>query len=208
MHPPRASNTTARGAVEVFLRAGAGICHVAHPCGSGCCLWERRKSRSSRGSTMLAIGKGGYSALRRGRVSIPGQPYLLTTATDRRRDLFDDFERATAFCRELHGRQVFADHDLLCWVLMPDHWHGLLVLGEHESLARCMQRFKSVSALALRRLDAGIGNVWARGYHERAVRSSESLIESARYVIANPVRAGLAARAGSYPFWDAAWLGS
>ena len=155
---------------------------------------------------MLTAGKGGYSALRRGRVSVPGQPYLLTTTTAARRSLFIDFERASAFCRLLHGRQLFAHHQLLCWVLMPDHWHGLLVLGNHEPLSRCMQRFKSVSALGLRKLDARIGNVWERGFHDRALRRNESMIEAARYIIANPMRTGLATRAGMYPFWDAVWL--
>ncbi|MBB5859537.1 hypothetical protein GGR69_001194 [Xanthomonas arboricola] len=28
----------------------------------------------------------------------------------------------------------------------------------------------------------------------------------ARYLIANPLRAGLVARVGDYPFWDAIWL--
>jgi hypothetical protein len=28
----------------------------------------------------------------------------------------------------------------------------------------------------------------------------------ARYVVMNPVRAGLVSRVGDYPFWDAAWI--
>jgi hypothetical protein len=28
----------------------------------------------------------------------------------------------------------------------------------------------------------------------------------ARYIIANPIRAGLVERAGDYPLWDACWL--
>ena len=32
--------------------------------------------------------------------------------------------------------------------------------------------------------------VWQRGYQERALRSEESVIDVARYVIANPLRTG------------------
>jgi len=39
-------------------------------------------------------------------------------------------------------------------------------------------------------------------------RCDEGLRAVARYVIANPVRAGLAERVGDYPFWDAVWLDS
>ena len=156
--------------------------------------------------TMLAVGKGGYSVLRRGRISIPGHPYLVTSTTEARRQVFGDFDLACALARALHERRLFAGHELLCWVLMPDHWNGLLVLGEHESLSKCMQRFKSVSSLALRRADRRLKTIWARGFHDRAIRKEESLVEAARYLVANPVRAGLVTRAGLYPFWDAAWL--
>jgi len=41
---------------------------------------------------------------------------------------------------------------------------------------------------------------------DHALRSDEDLRAVARYVIANPVRAGLAQRVGGYPFWDAVWI--
>ncbi|MFV3290267.1 transposase, partial [Pseudomonas sp. NY11955] len=28
----------------------------------------------------------------------------------------------------------------------------------------------------------------------------------ARYIVANPIRAGLVSRVGDYPHWDAVWL--
>ncbi len=39
------------------------------------------------------------------------------------------------------------------------------------------------------------------------LRNDEDLTTVARYLIANPVRAGLVDRAGMYPFWDAVWVG-
>ena len=44
------------------------------------------------------------------------------------------------------------------------------------------------------------------GYHDHALRQEEDLRAVARYIIANPVRAGLVERIGDYPHWDAAWL--
>ncbi len=34
------------------------------------------------------------------------------------------------------------------------------------------------------------------------------MIDVARYIIANPLRAGLVGRVGDYPLWDAVWLSS
>ena len=36
----------------------------------------------------------------------------------------------------------------LCWVLMPDHWHGLVQLGQRDSLPIVVNRFKVLVAEA------------------------------------------------------------
>jgi hypothetical protein len=43
--------------------------------------------------------------------------------------------------------------------------------------------------------------VWARAYHDHAVRHERALANVARYICMNAVRAGLASRPGDYPFW-------
>ena len=47
---------------------------------------------------------------------------------------------------------------------------------------------------------------FGRGLHDHAVRSDEDFRALARYVVANPLRAGLVSQIGDYPLWDAAWL--
>ena len=49
-------------------------------------------------------------------------------------------------------------------------------------------------------------NVWQKGFHDRAVRQEDDLPAIARYVVANPVRAGLVTKTGTYPHWDAIWV--
>ena len=44
-----------------------------------------------------------------------------------------------------------------------------------------------------------------RGFHDRAIRREEDLQTVARYVIENPIRAGLADTLEAYPFWGCAW---
>lgn len=79
-------------------------------------------------------------------------------------------------------------------------------LGEHKSLSGTLQIFKNLSARRVNVLLGGSGPIWQTGFYDHALRRDEDVREVARYVVANPVRAGLAARVGAYPHWDARWV--
>lgn len=70
-----------------------------------------------------------------------------------------------------------------------------------------MRRFKTLSARAAHMAGVRAGPVWSRAYHDRALRQNEEVVAVARYVVAKPLRAGIAASVGAYPYWDAVWLG-
>ncbi len=95
---------------------------------------------------------------------------------------------------------------LLCWVLMPDHWHGLVRLTSTARIAHVVGMAKGRSAHAIRDVTAG-KRIWADGFHERALRQEDDVLSAARYIVANPIRAGLVSRVHDYPYWDAVWLG-
>ncbi|MEP7186723.1 MAG: transposase [Rhodanobacter sp.] len=147
----------------------------------------------------------GHKALRSGRLSIPGRVYLLTTVTRGRQRLFVDPACVREASRVIDAAPTWGNAQLLAWVLMPDHWHGALLLGK-EPLGRVMNRFKANVSRALR--DAGIcqSPPWARGFHDHALRKQEDLKATSEYIIANPLRAGLVDNVLDYPYWNAAWL--
>ena len=147
--------------------------------------------------------RGGHRQLRRGRRSEKGQPYLLTTATINRRPVFGDWNVARTAASTI--TLAAGDAEVICWVLMPDHLHIVLKLTE-EPLAVVASRLKSRTSAAANKVMSGTGPLWQRGYHDRAIRNEAELISSARYAIANPVRAGLVKRIGDYPYWDANWV--
>lgn len=95
---------------------------------------------------------------------------------------------------------------MLAWVLMPDHAHWLVQLGECDALGLVVNRLKSASARAANRALCRSGPLWARAFHDHALRADEEIRRSARYVVANPLRAGLVDRIGDYPFWNAVWV--
>jgi len=87
---------------------------------------------------------------------------------------------------------------------MPDHWHGLVQLGERDSLSLVMNRFKAFTARRLHCTQTGV--VWDRGFHDRALRQEEDIRSVARYIVANPMRAGLVKTVLDYPYWNCIWL--
>ncbi|MFZ5493660.1 MAG: REP-associated tyrosine transposase [Pseudomonadota bacterium] len=138
--------------------------------------------------------------LRRGRVSEAGRAYLVTTTTWQRHRLFEDWAAARAQVAALRQEADRGTAQTLAYAVMPDHLHWLLQLSDGATLAGVVGRVKSVVAHRLG------GQVWQAGFHDHAVRADEDLAQIARYLVLNPVRAGLVARVGDYPHWDAIWL--
>ena len=148
----------------------------------------------------------GQQALRTGRHSQPGQYYLITTVCHHREMRFSRWACASRVAATIDNPHLWRDSRLLCWVLMPDHLHMMVELGEAESLAALMRRVKCISAGVANAIDRRRGHVWMSGFHDHALRSEEGIVAAARYMILNPVRAGLAPRAGDYPYWNCVWL--
>ena len=83
---------------------------------------------------------------------------------------------------------------------MPNHLHWLLQLQDTATLANVV---KNVKAKTAQMIGQPIGQA---GYYDHAVRKDEDIQNIARYIIANPIRAGLVKKAGDYPHWYAIWL--
>ena len=65
---------------------------------------------------------------------------------------------------------------------------------------------KGLSAHLINRYTHQNGSVWMEGFYDRSIRAEDDLCAIARYIVLNPVRAGLTKHCGNYPFWDAVWL--
>ena len=143
--------------------------------------------------------------LRTGRYSESGQIYLLTAVVLNREPLFRDFKSGRLVVDALRAAEREGFATSLAWVVMPDHSHWLIEL-QNTQLPKLMARTKSRIAVTLNRSVGRQGSVWQHGYHDRAIRKEEDLQAVARYIVANPLRAGLVQNVGDYPLWDAIWL--
>jgi REP element-mobilizing transposase RayT len=103
------------------------------------------------------------------------------------------------------GGGKLGDANVMAWVLMPDHAHWLIQAGADRPLSATVQRLKSLTARAV---NAPGTKIWQAGFHERRLRGEREWRPAARYLVMNPVRAGLCASVWDYSFWDAIWLGA
>lgn len=138
--------------------------------------------------------------LRLGRVSIPNQIYVITTITDGREPVFHDFSAARHLIQVMIGHAQHSIAQTLCFVVMPDHLHWMMQLGTIQNLSQAVNGLKSITSQRIGR------PVFQKGFYDHALRQEEDIKAIARYIIGNPVRAGLVSRINDYPHWDAIWL--
>jgi REP element-mobilizing transposase RayT len=91
------------------------------------------------------------------------------------------------------------------FILMPDHFHAIVSLGENcwtqqeplirarpkRSLGSLIAGFKSVSTVRVNRIRGTPGRrVWQKNYYEHVVRNQEDLERIRDYIRRNPARWG------------------
>jgi REP element-mobilizing transposase RayT len=136
---------------------------------------------------------------------MPQHIYHVTSVTAGRGPIFTS-QTAVVVARDFATQRLWGDAEPLAWVVMPDHAHWLIQLGQHDALSTVMNRIKSATARHVRMHSPSIHSVWACGYHEHHVHRDTDLAIVAQYIVMNPVRAGLANKVGDYPFWNSVFL--
>lgn len=124
--------------------------------------------------------------------------YFVTSCTRDRRNVFHDIEFGRQAVMQLLARASAHRFEVSAYCLMPDHAHLLLTaVGEDAALGPLVRGWKQATGYLWSR--RGEGRLWQPGYYERILRENESILPFARYIIENPVRAGLVGSVGSYP---------
>jgi len=147
-----------------------------------------------------------YNDLRKGRYSETNRIYFVTTVTYKRKPLFNSLYSARIVIQTM--KQLDNDEivDSLSWVVMPDHLHWLIQLSDEYTLPDVIKRLKAVSAQRLNKQLNRKGPIWQPYYHDHSISKEENLKKIARYIVTNPIRAGLTKNINNYSHWDAIWL--
>ncbi|GIU24636.1 transposase [Shewanella sp. MBTL60-007] len=147
-----------------------------------------------------------WSDLRNGRFSQEGGEYFITFNTDNKREYFSDFNLACLFCLQIAINERKHNCIWLTWVLMPDHFHGLLRLGKNAELSMVVGALKGASSFAINKELKRTGRLWQASFYDHALRLDDDRENISRYIVANPLRKNLVKRIGDYPFWNSIYL--
>jgi putative transposase len=149
--------------------------------------------------------KKGHKSLRKGRHSEAGLVYHVTFRIDKNRQRLSDRHRRIV-SRFIESSELKDYWQLFAWVVMPDHVHLLFELKGQKTLSELASRIKSKTSLEINRGESVKTSLWQRGFYDHGFRSEDSIIEAARYIVANPIRANLVSGVGFYPYWNSVWL--
>ena len=126
--------------------------------------------------------------------------YLLTFCTAARAPHFTRTDLVNTARLRIEQTSAEEAFSILAYCFMPDHLH-LLVEGcsEDADLQRFVKIGKQRVVYSLRE-DHGVRGVWQEGFHDWVLRSDQITEDVVRYILNNPIRAGLVEKPGDYPF--------
>lgn len=124
------------------------------------------------------------------RIEYPGAVYHITSRGNAKRSIYRGRADREAFLKTL--KQVVDRFNWLChaYCLMPNHYH-LLIETVDPTLSRGMQQLNGVYTQTFNRKHARVGHVFQGRYKAILVEKEAYLLELSRYIVLNPVRAGL-----------------
>ena len=128
------------------------------------------------------------------------QRYVLTTCVALRQRAFADSPLTIRVVERLLENARRFDFAVHAYCVMPDHLHALLeATSDASDFCAFVKRFKQTTGFEYCRRTRQ-RRLWQPGYHEHILRSDEATDAVARYLLENPIRAGLSSTLGEYPF--------
>lgn len=92
-------------------------------------------------------------------------------------------------------------YELVCYTIMPNHFHLVIDTYEYNKpLYRIMHSLKSYTAKLANKLLNRTGTFWQEESYDHVVRNGQELYNINKYILENPVKAGLINNWEEYPF--------
>ena len=128
------------------------------------------------------------------------QRYFLTFCTFERRRHFTDAVNVTLVRDQFVRTSAIGHFAIPAYCFMPDHLHVLAEgLSDDADLLKFVKTSKQYSGFYFKQRKGE--KLWQRYGFERVLRNDESTIDTARYIVNNPIRAQLVERLEDYAFW-------
>lgn len=133
------------------------------------------------------------------RIELAGGLYHVTSRGDRREDIYGGDDDREAWLHMLG--QVCERFNWRChgFCQMTNHYHVVVETVE-GNLSQGMRQLNGVYTQYVNRTHHRVGHVFQGRYKAVMVEKNSHLLELARYVVLNPVRAGMVATADQWPW--------
>jgi putative transposase len=124
---------------------------------------------------------------------------LLTFCTANRSPVFGDREVVAMVGSQIMRAAMTNSVAVPAYCFMPDHLHMLAEAGSSEcDLERFVKQAKQLSGFYYKQRFGSV--LWQPSWHDRVLRKSDDRTAAVRYLLQNPVRAGLVTSLDDYPF--------
>ena len=134
------------------------------------------------------------------RLSLAGQAHHIIQRGNNRQPIFFSDADRRRFLHEL-DQALAAHHCVLhAYVLMTNHVHLLVTPGDDAGIGRMMQSLGRRYVGYVNRTHGRTGTLWEGRFRSTIVDAEDYVMACYRYIEANPVRAGMHARAEDHPW--------
>lgn len=134
------------------------------------------------------------------RLVLPGYPHHVIQRGNNRQPIFGskgDYETFLGLVEQSARKFEVSVH---AYVLMSNHFHLLLTPQTGEGLPLMMQALGRSYVRHFNRTQQRSGTLWEGRYRSTLIQSERYLLACMAYIDLNPVRAGLVAQPGDYPW--------
>jgi REP element-mobilizing transposase RayT len=127
---------------------------------------------------------------RQPRIEVPDGYYHVHTRGNDRRDIYFGNWSGRLFLRELERTVNRFSWRILAYCLMPNHYHVVLQIGD-AGLSDGMSELNGRFARASNANNKRINHLFGKRFSSWLIEDDDYLFEVIRYVVLNPVRAGM-----------------
>ena len=143
-----------------------------------------------------------------------GQTVAFTLCTSPRIPVFNSMHLFTTLEQQLIESVQHHNCELAIYLFMPDHLHSVVTSETATSdPLSAMKRFKQCSGFWSKQSKAPFQ--WQKDFYDHILRREADLTKHIRYILSNPVRAGIVSAWKAYPYkgstlykieeWDESW---
>ena len=130
--------------------------------------------------------------------SVPGTIAHIIIGTDKKEPYFKNHKYAEVFTDLVKKTSEEKNNRLYAYCVMPDHIHILVESSGDCSITEYIRLVKGRFSAHCRKARWDIR--LQRSFYDHLLRKEEDIEEVSKYIIGNPVRAGIEYSYGNYPF--------